>query len=263
MAPSWQCGGGPAVPVVSHAQSAGRGDGGATLAGMSNDQPAGTPQNPQGQGGYTQPGTYPSSQAPTPQRGYPPSAYPQQPYGQQSGPAQGYPPSPYPQQPYGQQQAPRPAPPGTSDPYQITHFAAQYNSPSPYAVPQYAQPLPQLKPRSAVPGIVALVLVVIAMIMALATGLPASDVMREYFAFAMTAPGQAAIEEYIQSLMTSGAANSIGVAMMGMMGASLFGLAGVITGIVAAARNSGRLWGIIAIVAGLLSPFVVSALVFV
>ena len=44
--------------------------------------------------------------------------------------------------------------------------------------------------------------------------------------------------------------------------ASLFGLAGVITGIVAAARNSGRLWGVIAIIAGLIAPFVVTGVVF-
>ncbi len=246
-----------------------REDGGATLLGMSNEQQGGTSQEPQG--GFPQPGAYNpygGGQQPQPY-GQPQQPYgqPRQPYGQPQQPTQPYPPQAYPQQPYGQQQ-PQPAAPPTEehDPYQITHYAAQYGQQppqQPYPVQQqYPQPTgwtpAQPAARSPMLGMMALLVLVVCVVVGSIAGYQIMSAMMGLLAPYLAAgePSQAEMAQLTEQIQQQIAA---GYPMHGfLLSVSVWaGLAAWIAGIVATASKRGRSWGVTTIILGVVTVVII------
>ena len=162
---------------------------------------------------------------------------PQQPYGQ---PQQPYVQQPYPQQPYSQQ------------PYGQQQYGQQWGY-NPYAQQgQLAQTPPAPVKKSPVLGIVGLSLVGVALVAAIASMQPVVGVL----ATVITTSGLENVDQqYLAELLNEQAAGPAVIFHL----ATILGFAGWITGIVAAVTNRGRLWGVLAIVAGVLAPVVLIA----
>lgn len=269
-------------PEVSGAQSGGSGDDGATLSDMSNEQPAGTSQNPQGQGGFPQPGAYHTAegrapQPPQPAQGSSPSAYPQQPYGQQPYPQQAYPQQPYgqqayPQQPYGQptypqqpygQQVPTPPASVERDPYQITHFAAEYGQQQPaYQPTQYAQAdIPgQKSARGPMLGMLAFAVLAVSVVVGSIAGFQIMQLVGNL----MVSNGISEADQAVLAQMLSQElASQYPLQAMLLNITGWAGFVAWIIGIVATATNRGRLWGVLTIILGVLTPVIMVIVVIV
>ena len=258
---------------------------------MSSEQPV-TPQNPdntagntpdatpqQGQGqqppqqGYTPPQQY-GQQYPQPGYGQPAQPYgqPQQGYGQQypqpgygQQPPYGQPTQSYGQQPYRQQPqpsayAPQPQPRPQSqqdNPYQITHYAAQYgtaaNQQQPVAYQQAAYAAPAATTRkSPVLGMIAFGVVLVCLVLVSLASQPIGEV----FSSLVLATGSSDID---QTTLTQLLMEQAPLQVMMMNIGTTLGFAGWITGIVAAVTGRGRMWGVLAIVVGTLAPFIMGA----
>lgn len=233
---------------------------------MSNDQPAGTPQNPENQGGFPQPGSY-----------HTPQAYPSQPSSQPQGtpayPPQGYPQQGYPQQPYAQPgygQSPQPQ--GQADnPYQITHYAAQYggqNYPQAGQAQQYpAQPYP---PQAAYPpaakvakspmlGLIAFGVLLLCIVVGSLAGFQVMQAaVNLMVANGITPDNQAELTQLLQQELVSN--YPLQTVVLNITGWG--GFAAWIAGIVATAMNRGRMWGVFTIILGVLSPVIILAVIF-
>ena len=219
----------------------------------SSDQPpvGGYPSTPQpyGQqqwGGYAQPnpygqpGQYPQAgQYPQPGQYGQPGQYPQPgQYGQPGAYPQqgGY---GYPQQAgYGQ-----PGGYGQQNPY------AQ---PVPYAPSAYPATSPAAEPKPAMLGIVAFVLPLVAMVLSGAVMVPLVPVLQDLMLQAIRSGNE--LDPLVMSQMLAEQASSL--TLLSNV-ASLLGIAGLVTGIVAVAKNAGRKWGIAAIVTAVLAPVIV------
>jgi len=221
---------------------------------MTNQQPEGTSPNPTPQGGFPQPGTYGSPQ-PYPQQGSSGYTPPAPAYGQPAQPGYGGQPA------YGQPAAPQqPA----DNPYQITHYAAQYGAQgtpqAPYPpAPYQTQPYPpasgwqpgQPEKRSPILGIVAFVLVAIALVASLVSLQPLVQLMSNL----IIATGSTTIDS---SMITQQMADQFAGPATMVFGVSPgLGLVALILGIVAMATRRGRLWGVIALVLAILGPIIV------
>jgi hypothetical protein len=256
---------------------------------MSNEQPV-TPQNPDNSTGSV-PGPSPEpgygqqhpqqgyGQQPQPygqqypQQGYgqPPQQYGQPQYGQQyPQPAYGQPPQPpqlpqqygqpqQPPQPYGQQPqqgyAPRPQPSQQENPYQITHWAAQYGNQteepvqyqqSPYTVPG------QKAAKSPLLGMIAFGVVLLCLVLVSVAAQPIGEI----FSNLILATGSTSVD---QTTLTQLLMEQAPMQVMMMNIGSTVGFAGWIAGIVAAVAGRGRLWGVLAIVVGTLAPIIMFA----
>ncbi|MGV8909261.1 MAG: hypothetical protein ACOH1Y_09785 [Propionicimonas sp.] len=234
-------------------------------------QPGHAPQ-PGQTGQPTQPGRQPEQgygpQYPQafgqPPQGYgqqypPPQGYAQQYPPQAYGQPQQYPPQTYGQQPaqtYGQQpvqtygQPPQQAQP---NPYEITHYAAQYgNQPQPQ-YPQAAYQAPVGPPKkSPVLGMASFGIVLVCLVIVCIAGSPVGMVVSDL----VLATGSATIDQTtLGQLLTE----RVPVQLMMLNVGSTLGFAGWIAGIVAAVSRRGRLWGVLAIVVGTLAPFIMGA----
>ena len=207
-------------------------------------QPGYGQQPPPGYGQQPQPGY--AQQA---QPGYG-QQYPQQPYGQQQPYRQQ---QPYgqqqPQQGYGQQSRPaQSAPP--ENPYQITHYAAQYGA---AAGPQQLQQAGYQTPvaparKSPILGMVAFGIVLVALVMVSLAAQPLGTIMADL----VLSTGSTQIDSVTATEMLAQRAP----VQMAMLNFWLVGFAGWVTGIVAAIIGRGRLWGVLAIVVGTIAPFI-------
>lgn len=184
----------------------------------------------------------PWGSAPTPnQGGYPQPGYPQQPGYQQPGyPPQSYPPAGPPQAP-GLQGYPQPQPYPTQAPYQNQ---PQYQTQPPY------YPTAPTPAKSPIVGIIALAVVAIALAGSLVGAVPLAQAMGELVA----TTGSTTITP--EDIPVSAQQALMGP-MSAVMGLSVLGLAGWITGIVAAISGRGRIWGVIAVVLGVAAPFII------
>ena len=256
---------------------------------MSSEQPGVTPQNPDTSTGSApegspQLGAAPAQPAPPdqqypqpgygqqypqpgygqqyPQPGYgqqqPPQGYGQQPtqgYGQQPTPGYG---QQYPQQGYGQQQPQQgygqparpvqPAPP--ENPYQITHYAAQYGAaaePQQLSQAGYRTP-PDPAKKSPVLGMAAFGVVMVALVVVCFAAQPLGSIMADL----VISTGSTQIDSVTATEMLVEQA-PVQTALMNFW---LVGFAGWVTGIVAAIVGRGRLWGVLAVVVGTLAPFI-------
>ena len=238
---------------------------------MSSEQPA-TPQTPD-----KSPGSVPG---PSPQPGYgqqqPPQPYgqppqpfgqqypqpgygqPQQPYGQPPRPQQPYgqPPQPYPQQ-YGQQPQPygqrppqgygqQPQPYGQQQPY--GQHPPQGYAPVPYQQSAYGAPVEKVA-KSPIVGQVAFGVVVLCLVLVCLAAQPIGTVYSDLVLAAGTTNVDATM---LNQLLLE----RVPVQAMMLQVGSMLGLAGWITGIVAAVTGRGRMWGVLAIVVGALAPFI-------
>lgn len=221
-----------------------------------------------GAGGFPEPGSYTGSQTAQPaQPGYGQQAYPGQPaygqqgsgqpygqqgygqpYGQQGYGQQAYG-QPYPgQQPYGQAQQP------AQSPYQITHYAAQYGQgqPAPYPAQQAAyQAQPGRAQRSPVLGMVGLGLVVASLVALIIAIIPVTQFI---LANADLTTGTVDNAYLTELLMEQLPMQALALNIFGFLG---FG--GWVVSIVATAMGRGRAWGVTGIILGVLSPFIVLA----
>lgn len=221
---------------------------------MSNEQPA-QPQHP---GQY--PGQYGQQPAPQayPAQGQP--TYPQQPYGQQ--PVYGQQQPGYtPQQPgYGQQQPgygqqpQQPQQPAAQDnPYQITHYSQLYASQNPQQAPGYpATPAQGWTPgapvsKSPLLGMISFAVVLLSIVIGSVAMYQIMDVVVN----AVIASGGTATIDQAQLQAQLQAQYPLQTMMFGL--ASPLGLVGWVLGWVAAIGNRGRLWGVLAIVLGVLA----------
>ncbi len=182
--------------------------------------PSGAAQSGAGQGSF-----------PPPQQGYPQQPY-QQPYPTQDRPTQPYAPQGYPQPPY-----------------------PQAYPPAAYPTPAHALPTPPQYPgqkKSPIVGIISAGLVVLALVGSLAMAYPLGQLYGDLVTYAGTT--QIDAQDIPPAMM-----EAIVGPTMGLLALALLGFVGWILGIVAAAGNRGRLWGVIAIVAGLAAPFLILA----
>ena len=228
------------------------------------DQSGNTPSNstpdPQGQGhAYAPPaGSAPGYQAPG-------SLPPQAPYGAQSpyAPApqsQQQPQSPYgAQPPYGAQspyaqQGQQPYPGG----YAQHPQSAYQQAPQPYPYGYAAQPpasYQRPQQRSSLLGLIALAVVAVTAIVGVVLAFNFGHALSSVLIATGIDPTDPNAAQQLQdnpafrqfALSNAGAVNGIGFA-------SLAGIAGWVVGIVAAATRRGRLWGIVAIILGILAP---------
>ncbi len=268
---------------MSGPESRVRDQGSATLWGMSSEQPTATPQNPENSpgsaapGGFPPPSAYPNQPTPPnrpgpagqqypqagqqyPQAGQPYSQpgqqhpqpgygqqYPQPGYGSQPQAGQQYPQPGYLQQP---QQPQQPQPQPQQNPYQITHYAAQYgNQPAQQQYPQQAyQPSLALR-KSPVLGWAAFGIVMVALILVSVS----AQTVGTIFGDVIIATGSTDIDSTTLSQVASEQAPL--QTMMLSIGSTI-GFAGWVVGIVAAIIGRGRLWGVLAIVVGILAPFI-------
>ena len=177
----------------------------------------------------------PWGSAPTPNQGaYPQPGYPPQPGYQQPGyPPQSYPPAGYPPQAPGLQGYPQPY--ATQPPYQ--------------AQPPY-YPTAPTAPKSPIVGIIALAVVVIALVGSLVGAIPLAQAMGELVATTGSTT-------FTPEDIPVSAQQALMGPMSAVMGLSVLGLAGWITGIVAAVSGRGRVWGAIAVVLGVAAPFII------
>lgn len=305
---------------------------------MSNEQPAGTPQDPQVQGGFPQPDAYqPLDQAETPndvaqpvqspqpngqdpygqqpqpgqdypqpgypegygqqaysqqaysqqdygqqgygqptypQQGYPPPAYGQQGYGQQTYPQQAYPPQAYgqqgyPAQAYGQPTTP-PAPSSVPpEPYQITHYAAQYGQ-QPQQAPYQAQGYPQQSTwtpgraaaKSPMLGMIALTALAVCVVVGSIAGYQIMSA-----AIGLMVPylpsGTMTDAEFTQLTLQLQQRIMADYPMHGVLLniTGWGGLAAWIAGIVATVTKRGRKWGVMTIILGVVTVLIVMPVV--
>jgi len=223
-------------------------------------QPYGQQYPPQGYG--QQPQQYGQPQYGQPQYGQPQygQQYPQQGYGQPPQQPQQYGQPQQPPQPYGQQPqqgyAPRPQPSQQDNPYQITHWAAQYGNQaeepmqyqrSPYAVPG------QKVAKSPLLGMIAFGVVLVCLLLVCLAAQPIGEI----FSNLVLATGSTSVDQttFTQLLMEQA---PMQVMMMNI--GSMVGFAGWITGIVAAVAGRGRLWGVLAIIVGTLAPIIMGTI---
>jgi hypothetical protein len=191
------------------------------------------PRATPGQGQAYQPGqgqpTYPA------QPGYSQPGYAQQPgYAAPTG-QPGYPGSGYPAQTgYPTQPTPAPQP----------NYGYQ---PQAYAAAPYRPAPADNGPKSPVLGFIAVAVVALATVGSLAAGWVMLQELQRYLADAVYT-GTPSSDEIEQAIV--GPITGIGIA-------ATTGFAGWVAGIVAAATNRGRVAGIIAIVAGLIAPFLI------
>ena len=253
---------------------------------MSSEQPPASPQNPESPttsaspGGFPPPSAYPASSAPAaqaarpqyPQAGQPypqpgQQQYPQPGYGQQYPPAgQQYPqagqqyPQPgqqqYPQPGYGRQygygQQPQQA--QQQDPYQITHYAAQYGNQAAqppvqqYPQPSYQSPLAPVR-KSPILGWVAFGIVLASLIVVMISAQTIGAIMSD---IVITTGSTDLDSATLTQILSEQAPLQSTMLSLG----STVGFAGWVLGIVAAIMGRGRLWGVLAIVVGALAPFI-------
>lgn len=221
-------------------------------------------------GGFPQPGSYAPAQPPyAPQPGYG-----QQPYGGQPYPGG----QPYGSQPYaGQQYAAQPgygtqpgygAQPGYGypqqaptqsgqGPYQITHYAAQYAAQRyqpepPYPAQQPAYQAPPVRPqRSPVLGMVGLGLVAVSLVALIIAIIPVTQFI---LANADLTTGTVDNTYLTELLLEQLPMQALALNIFGFTG-----FAGWVVSIVATAMARGRGWGVAGIILGVLSPFIVLA----
>lgn len=194
----------------------------------------------------------PPPTGPHPQQGYPqqpPPGYPQQGYPQQ------------PQQGYVQQPLPGYPPTGSGQPNQAPGYPA-YGSQPPWGTPgspppgQSLAPQPyfaefqQPAPKSAVLGIVSLAMVGLATIGGALTALP----IGQAYAEVITIVGTTSIgpEDIPPSL-----ADSLAGPAAALTALSLMGFIGWILAIIATVTGRGRTWGVIALLLGVMAPFII------
>ena len=239
---------------------------------MSSEQPGVTPQNPDTSTGSApegtpQPGGAPAQPAPPgqqqPQQGYG-QQHPQPGYGQQypqPGYGQQYPQpygQQYPQPGYGQQQPQQgygqPSRPAQSaqpeNPYQITHYAAQYGAagaPQQLSQAGYRTTADPAK-KSPILGIAAFGVVLVALVVVCIAAQPLGSIMADL----VLSTGSTQIDSVTATEMLAQRAP----VQMAMLNFWLVGFAGWVTGIVAAIIGRGRLWGVLAIVVGTIAPFI-------
>lgn len=248
---------------------------------MSNEQPGNTPQQSGNPGGFPQPGGYqppnaaqppawpgqgdtapraqPAPASPPPyqvpqhlpaapaqpgqpaygQQPYPQQGYGQQPYGQQYGQQQ------YGQQPYGQQ------------PYGQQGYGQQY--PVAYPAPGYAAP--EQPRKSPLLGMIAFAVVLLSTI---AGAVAMYQLMGPITDLLIASGGNTDMlnDPQLQAELTQRLATEFPLQTILLNIGFPLGLAGWITGIVAAATNRGRLWGVLAIILGVLAPVLLVVVVF-
>lgn len=216
----------------------------------SGPRPEPGPQAPVG-GQGTQPG-YPTPPGYSQQPGYTQPGYAQQPgYTQQPGYQPGYSQQGYAQQPgYTQTGYPGQAGYGARPGY--PQQPQQYPSQPPYGQPQQFaavpyQPVPAAGPGSPLVGFLALGVVVLATIASLFGGWLMLQEMQPFLTSAIYSGSTDS--EAIQRAI-AGSATWISVS-------ATVGFAGWVAGIVAAATNRGRTAGILAIVIGVIAPFLI------
>lgn len=240
---------------------------------MSNEQPQGSPQQPYGERPQQPYGQQPYGQQPYGQQPQPTQGYPQQPYGQQPQPTQGYPQQPYPTQPaygqqpgYGQQQPQSaPAPAEDHNPYQITHYAAQYNQQPAqpgYPSPQYPQAAgwaPGQPPaKSPMLGMMALLVLVVCVVVGSIAGYQIMSATMGLLApyLASGSPSQAEMAQ-LTALLEQQISADYPVHGLLLSVSGWGGLAAWITGIVATASKRGRSWGVTTIILGVVTVLII------
>ncbi|HEY3340236.1 MAG TPA: hypothetical protein VGK18_17185 [Propionicimonas sp.] len=220
-------------------------------------QPYGQPAQPYGQQ-YPQPGygqqqppyaqqqhpQQPYGQSPQPygqqypqQYGQQPQAYGQRPpqgYGQQPQPGYGQQPQQYGQQPYGQQQPP------------------QGYAPVPYQQSGYGTPAAKVA-KSPVVGLAAFGVVAVCLVLVCFAAGPIGEVLSTL----ILVTGSTQVD---QTTLTQMLTEQVPVQVMMLNVGSSLGTAGWITGIVAAATGRGRLWGVLAILLGIVAVILMIAL---
>lgn len=203
-------------------------------------QPFGQQYPQQGYGQQPQP--YGQPQHPQQPYGQPPQQYgqqyPQQGYGQQpqqygQRPQQGYGQQP---QPYGQPQQPQPY---GQQPQQGYAPPVQYQQ-SAYAAPG------QKAAKSPLVGLVAFGVVLVCLVL---VGLAAGPI-GEVLSSLILATGSTQVD---QTTLTQMLTEQVPLQVMMLNVGTTLGTAGWITGIVAAVAGRGRLWGVLAIIAGVLA----------
>ena len=240
-----QPGGAPAQPAPPGQQQPQQG------YGQQHPQPGYGQQYPQP--GYGQQYPQPYGQQ-YPQPGYG-QQQPQQGYGQQPTPGYG---QQYPQQGYGQQQPQQgygqPSRPAQSaqpeNPYQITHYAAQYGAagaPQQLSQAGYRTTADPAK-KSPILGIAAFGVVLVALVVVCIAAQPLGSIMADL----VLSTGSTQIDSVTATEILIEQA-PVQTALMNFW---LVGFAGWVTGIVAAIIGRGRLWGVLAVVVGTLAPFI-------
>lgn len=236
--------------------------------GASNQQPDATGQSAQSYGQqptYDQTGGHGQQPAQSqPQYGQTP--YGQQQYGQAPYGQQQYGQAPYGQQQYGQAQPGQQygqagwAQPAQGYPqgYQQQGYQQQGYPAQPYAYPATAV----AKPKSPVLGMVALGLVVLAIVAGLASFLPLTPLIGQLLQAAEAGSGSIDSTTISQELARQ-LSTEYPMAGIGWNLATLLGIGGLVTGIIATARRAGRGWGIGAIVSSLFAPVVIMIVVMV
>ncbi|MGC3993010.1 MAG: hypothetical protein QM779_02585 [Propionicimonas sp.] len=227
---------------------------------MSNEQQDGTSSAPQHPSGHPQQGY--------PQQGQQPRAYPQQaPYGQQQG-AYGY----------GQPQAPYGYPPQSSHGHgqqaygqqaygqqpQANPYQAPYGSPQAYPAQPYpaANAFEPTRPadRSPMLGIIAFAVLAACVVVGSICGFQIMQVAAQYIA-TLSGGGtldQAALTRALETVLL----NNYPVQTMALNVTGWGGFAAWIAGIVATVTRRGRLWGVLTIVLGVVTPIIIIAVAF-
>jgi hypothetical protein len=254
---------------------------------MSNEQPAGTPRDPDPATGFPQPGAYTPAQSGQPQQGYvapgqaqPGQPYPghgqqpygqvygQQPYGQPAYGQPGYGQPGYGQPGYGQPQA-QPDPQSTN-PYQIPNYSALYGTQQPTYPPQpYDAPYPaqtgyipgQKTAKSPMLGMIAFTVLALCVVIGSLAGFQVMQVVANLMLSSGMSAGvdQTELAEILQQqLMTAYPMQTVALNITGWGG-----IAAWIAGIVATATNRGRMWGVLTIVLGVLTPVIIMVVAFV
>lgn len=207
---------------------------------MSQDSPGNGPQGPAWGA--------PPPTGPSPQQGYP------------QAPPPGYPQQPHPG--YVQQPQPGYQPTGPGQPNQVPAYPA-YGSQPPWGTPGTPQPgqnlapqppyfadFQQPAPKSAVLGIVSLAMVGLATIGGALTALPIGQAYAEVIRDAGTTTiGPQDIPPALADSLAGPAA--------GLTALSLMGFIGWILAIIAMVTGRGRSWGVIALILGVVAPFII------
>ncbi len=225
-------------------------------------QPYGQPPQPYGQQ-YPQPGY--GQQPPAygqPQRPQQPYGQAPQPYGQPAQPY-GQPAQPYgqPAQPYGQQYPPHS---GQQPQQGYGQQPQQYGQPQLYGQhPQGYAPVPYQQSAYGVPvekvakspivGMVAFGVVLVSLVLVCFGAGPVGEVL----AALVQVTGSTQVD---QTTLTEMLTEQVPVQVMLLNVGSTLGTAGWVTGIVAAATGRGRLWGVLAILLGIVAVILMIAL---
>lgn len=232
---------------------------------MSNQQPDAPGQGTTPQGGFPQPGAYTPPQ-PSAAPANPAAPYP----GQYTPPAQAAYPSGYPQQPapgYPQQ-----AYPSQPSPYQVPNYSAQYGAQgapqAPYGAQQY--PPQQAYPatwqtdarpaaKSPLLGIIAFVAIILTIVVG---AVSLFQIMAPLMNAIVAAGPDAANDPTFRSSLQAQITTAYPLQSMLLTLCSPVGFAAWVVGWVAAIGKRGRLWGVLAIVLGVLAIPILLAVMF-